>query len=226
MTSPGTASPKPPERIRTELRPAIFAGAASGLLLGVLVGLAVSPVVGSLVGGLVTLLGLFLGFKDDAPTDDATVSSLSALSADARRLAVGSFALACVVGVILGLALRARDVLALSPEAQIKRWKDAGYADDDARAIVVLKSTGIVPRGYRIQGRPMVDGTAQPVILSSEAVHCHRVNPSDHADARNLGSAFTRAGGRWSDLAIAADSVRDERARFSVLRAAWALLCG
>jgi hypothetical protein len=213
------------EQRRRQQSSAIFAGASLGGLLGVLMGLAVTPVVGSVVGGLVVLLGLFLALRDDAPADGAASASRSTLSSDARRYGIGSFAFFALLGVLSGNVLRARGLLDLSPEQRIQRWTAAKYDSADARAIVALEAVGIVPRGFRVQGRPTGDRSAASVIFSADAADCDRLDPRDRATARELVTAFKAASRGWADFASALDGVPNEHTKLALLGAAWRLVC-
>lgn len=199
----------------------MLAGAGTGLLLGALVGLSVSAVVGSVVGGVVALLATFLGLKDDAGAG----STATAEETIARRLGVGVFGLACVAGVIGGLAMRTHDVLAMSPKQQVAQWKDAGYPEPEARGIVALKVAGLVPKDATVQKRSPTEEGGGTVLFGADVRFCDTLRPDDYSGAANLGEAFANAGGAWAAYGRAVANVRDTTARFPLLRAAWGLVC-
>lgn len=91
----------------------LVAGASTGLLLGVLVGLSALPVVATPFGALITLATAFLGFSASAVRDVSKTGTNRELQL--RRLAVAALAMTCLLGVLAGLVLRARDAFAPPP---------------------------------------------------------------------------------------------------------------
>ena len=193
--------------------PVLFAGAGTGLLLGLLLGLSATPVVAAVVGGLVTAAAAYWNLAASAADDQA----------NRRALAAGVLCITCIVGLLSGLWLRTRDVLAVTPAQQIARWTAAGYSAADARALAAFQATGMTLPGYAA-------GTAKPnpaqttALFSGAAEACDRVRPDDYGDLDSLRAAYVQAGGGWRTMA---ESVRDgEPARQrSVLEAAWGLVC-
>src|SRR2546423_801872 len=112
---------------------ALLAGASLGMLLGLLIGLSSSPIVSSVVGSLITLSAAILGLRNGAARTNGEHASSTTFSMDLRRLGVAAFGVTCAIAVLAGVALRARDAFALSPQQQVAKWVAAGYAASDAR---------------------------------------------------------------------------------------------
>jgi hypothetical protein len=126
----------------------IFAGCGLGLLVGLIAGLSVSPVVSVILGSLAAVLAAFLGLKDgDKATVDSNPEQL--LIQGARRrlsgIRAGSFGCACVVGILLGMSIRATDFFLPQIDDQVGLWEQAGYSPDEARQFVVFERLGISP---------------------------------------------------------------------------------
>jgi len=125
----------------------LFAGAGLGLLLGLIAGLSVSPVVSVLLGALAALLAAFLGLSGGAADSGADPARLAAeqLRQGQKNLRAGSFGIACVLGIVAGVALRVGDAFAPSLQAEIEAWTAAGYADSEARQFVAFERLGVTP---------------------------------------------------------------------------------
>jgi hypothetical protein len=115
----------------------LLAGGMIGLLLGLLLGMSVSKVVASVVGAVTTGAIGFVGLRAEpiAATDVGAAVMLP-------QLRVGSFALGCLVGVLTGVYIRARDVLGDSIRARVKGWESAGFSVQEARKFVLFQETG------------------------------------------------------------------------------------
>jgi len=132
---------------------AVFSGLGLGLLLGVIMGMSVSPVVATVLGALTTLLGAMLGLQGDAAAAEATDES--ALKAIKRRsmsgLRLGSFGVACVAGIFIGLFMRSNEVLAVSIKDLVNQYEAAGYDKGRALELAAYQKLGLVPEGRQVQ---------------------------------------------------------------------------
>jgi hypothetical protein len=122
----------------------VFAGCGLGLLLGIIAGLSVSPVVQTILGALVAIVTGFLGWQTAAPKPAADgVPSPAARNLQEWR--IGSFGLACVAGILLGLYVRTSEPFT-SIAARVHKWTDAGYSGAEAREYVAFQHLGIQPK--------------------------------------------------------------------------------
>jgi hypothetical protein len=133
----------------------IFSGIGIGLLLGIIVGLSVSPTVKVIMGSLAGLLAAFLGLQDSfyskqQEQDFSKVQNRIKMSS----IRSGSFGLACVFGILLGVVFRTHDVLTISVKEQVQRWVDAGYDSSYARNLVVYQRLRILPDSAGFQINP------------------------------------------------------------------------
>ena len=136
----------------------VFSGLGLGLLLGVIVGLSVTPVVSVVVGAIAALLAVFLGLESG---DDAGTSTLSKVRLNGVR--IGSFGLATVLGLMLGLFVRGNHLFDEPIDKHLARWE--GFPTEVAQQMVVFERTGIVPRTLAFSE----DGPAVEVALDEQA---------------------------------------------------------
>jgi hypothetical protein len=97
--------------------------------------------VAGVVGGITSLLAVFLGL-------DGGEGKLARLRINAAR--IGSFGLAAVLGVGLGLYVRINNPLAESPQRQLERWQ-AAFKDNPelAAQMMVYERTRLEPGALR-----------------------------------------------------------------------------
>jgi hypothetical protein len=107
-----------------------LAGASLGLLLGGLVGLSLTPVVAGVVTAVTAAVSGFLAFDRDWST--ATLWRVTGLGAGA------------VAGVALGVMARTHERLAPSPQRAVAAITAAGFAPEEARAIVAHQRYGLL----------------------------------------------------------------------------------
>jgi hypothetical protein len=200
----------------------VVAGLSTGLLLGLLVGLSSSPVVAALIGAVVTIASAILGLKDGAPADEHT-SALRA-AASRRRWGAAGLCLACIFGMFFGLSLRARDAFAAPPVMQVEAWTKAGYSPQEARAIVALRTAGLVPKDATVRAATPADAAHTSALFAGAADKCTDLDPDGYADAKNLRIAFTNAGGQWQAFAAGLRDV-DPKFHALLLKNAWQLVC-
>lgn len=201
---------------------ALLAGVSPGLLLGVLVGLAASPVVGSVVGGLVTLLATFLGLRE-TKGDEAALAG-RAREDDLRRLTLAGFGVACLGGLFWGLYLRTHEVLSPSVSEQVKRWTDASYDEQQARALVALRLVGLVPAGATARTPSQADQAVAGVLFAGAREQCDAANPQGLSNAAAVAGLYRTVGSPWAQYAKVI-ARQPEQTRLDLLRAGWALVC-
>ena len=198
---------------------AAFAGAGIGTLIGILVGLSGSPVVAAAVGSLLGVLAAFLGFSAPATqSGDAGASERRA-----RNAAVVSFGFAAAFSALLGIYLRANDVLSPAPATRVAAWLKADYPPETARALAALELTGLVPPGAGVEeGRVRTTST---LLYSGNREPCDKLDPASLLDAASWQLAVGQVGGAWEELGRAVARL-PESEQVNILTASWRVSCG
>jgi hypothetical protein len=200
----------------------LIAGASIGLLVGLLVGLSASPVVGSVLSGLLSLLGAILG-----------LAPLEGLHPRLRRQSttrIAAFGIAAAGSVLLGVFIRANDVLSIDPSpadvaAKIAAYEKAGLSAADARAIVLVKSFGLTPRSAGDEASVGLQPVRQSVLFGTETVErCARIERISESNLPERLAVMQSFGDDWARLA-ARIGAQPEALRADALRSALALLC-
>ncbi len=173
----------------------IFAGLGMGLLVGIIIGLSVSPVVKVILGALASLLAAFLGLqpgqKDDAASEDKPGRMLSKLQQNSLK--AGSFGLACVLAIFLGLFIRNHNVFERSLDTQVNEWKKAGYDLDYARQLIVLEKFGIDPETKKIAfGDMQKSKTSALYAKKGEKDLCSALDPERFRDIAEVLKSYRR----------------------------------
>lgn len=211
----------------------LLCGLGIGLLLGLVVGLSTTPVVAVVVGALTSLLAALLGLGG-APADPAKPSLLGKVQLNGLR--IGSFGLAAVAGVFIGLYVRINNPLAESPKAQLARW-EAAFPDNPtlARQMMIYERHRLVPGALKLDQDfgSAVTAAAGPDTRSAVLFSnlqgkalCRDLAPAEYGnDTAKLLRAWGDVGKPLSDLAEAVGALpADQRA--PALAGAHALLCG
>ncbi|AKP52014.1 hypothetical protein [Cyclobacterium amurskyense] len=159
---------------------AIFNGLGIGLFLGLLLGLSVSPVVSGVIGTISSLLAILVGLNE---------KFLDPI----KSLRIGAFGLFSVLGILLGLYIRANDPFSPSLADKVKTFTDIGYTENEARGFV----TGFIQS----------DSTAairQANVLYSSALKIQAcdflVYASSETPVPEVFNTFNTAGGIWAQL--------------------------
>jgi hypothetical protein len=185
----------------------ITAGGGLGLLVGLLVALSVSPVVGSVISALTVLLAGFFGLAPSGGPD--------------RAWRIGAFGLACVIGVVAGLALRNGDWFSPSLERQSRDWQRAGATSTEAAAYLAYQRLGIKPPG-REAGEIPKPAARDTVLFAGVTDLCGQLHGVDGTPQRLR--ILRQAGAPYDALAAAAESAQG--ATGDSLAAAMKSLCG
>lgn len=190
----------------------LVAGGGLGLLTGLLLGLSVASVVGSVVAALAAVLAGFFGLRSQAEPGGG-----------GRVLRIGAFGVACSLGLLAGVAIRAQDLFAPSVAGEVERWTQAGYPPEQARQLVAFRLLGVAPKDAEILPKPARDSV---LFAGPSPGECGNLAPQRFAAAgpEAWAEAMTRAGAGWRGLAEAAERVPAER-RAGLLEAAWRLAC-
>lgn len=200
------------------------AGGALGLCVGVLMGMTTAPVVGAVIGALTALLATLFGTRTVA--DTTTIAPMPDASAFAR---VGSFGALCVVGVLLGVAIRAHNLLGMSLQQQTAAWISAGFDPVTARNLVALRELGVLPdstgRLTSSARSPGVNPVESTLSFATQASTCRQLDPRNYGnDPAKIVASYGKAGSGWNELAASLDPVPPAQ-QLVIAAAAWHLAC-
>ena len=229
-SAPGNDEPghEPVIITETECRPgglniaaAILNGMGVGLLLGLLLGLAVSPVVSGIIGTLSSLLVVLLGLNDKYLTI-------------VKGLRIGSFGLFAVAGIVLGIYIRAHNLLSPTTVDLRTEYRAAGFDSTQSLYYVARRAFNDVPPGwFGTDATPTAQATgentkaqdAAPATNNFAAMSHSSVLFSSTVDARacdflqsakadwpasEIINSFGSAGGTWAELAVNLNKIMPE----------------
>lgn len=173
----------------------IFAGLGMGLLVGIIIGLSVSPVVKVILGALASMLAAFLGLQPEkrrtANSEDKPGGVLSKMQQNSLK--AGSFGLACVFAIFLGLFIRNHNVFERPLKSQLSEWEKAGYDLDYARQLIVLEKFGIDPETKKITFGDMQKGkTSALYAKKGKKDLCSAIDPERFKDVAELLKSYRR----------------------------------
>jgi hypothetical protein len=162
---------------------AVFNGLGIGLLLGMLLGLSISPVVSGVIATLSGLLAVLLGLNEQY---------LDPL----KSIRIGAFGFAAVLGIIIGLYIRANDPFAPSMKEKMENFTEIGYSEEEARAFITKAIESDPDKAKREAG-----------VLYSSTVDASACDVLQYASVdqplTELVNTFKEAGGTWKELAEA-----------------------
>jgi hypothetical protein len=201
---------------------AILNGMGVGLLLGLLLGLAVSPVVSGIIGTLSSLLVVLLGLNDKYLTV-------------VKSFRIGAFGIFAVAGIVLGIYIRAHDLLSPTTVDLRTEYRAAGFDSTQSLYYVARRVFNDVPPGWfgtdATPAAHAVAGNATDQNAAS-ATSNFAVNPhssvlfSSTVDARacdflqsakadwpasEIINSFNSAGGTWAELAVGLNKFMPEK---------------
>jgi len=157
---------------------AVFNGLGIGLFLGLLLGLSVSPVVSGVIGTISSLLAILIGLNEK-------------FLDPVKSLRIGAFGLFSVVGIVLGLYIRANDPFAPTLADKMEAYLAIGYTEEEAKSFV----TGFI----RADSSSLAIRQAN-VLYSSEieiGACDFLVYANDETPAAEVFNTFETAGGIW-----------------------------
>jgi hypothetical protein len=162
---------------------AVFNGLGVGLLLGILLGLSVSPVVSGVIAALSGLLAVLLGL------DEKYIDTL-------KSIRIGSFGLATVAGVLLGLYIRAHDPFSPSLLDKKKQYLELGFTDAEAKSFIMKRV--IADSAKHVEDDNVLFSSS---VSLGDCTILNRMEMTDPAD--EIVNTFNRAGGTWGEFATA-----------------------
>lgn len=217
-------SPDPPENNKTErtsffrVFAAVFNGLGVGLLLGLLLGLAVSPVVSGVIATISSLLAVLLGLNER-------------FLGPAKSIRIGSFGLFAVIGILLGMYIRANNPLSPSLQELKEEYVKLGYTKEEALDFIAYLEFELKPEEW--EGRISDSATApkrRANQLFSANVPLDRCRYIETADETmsfpDIVNSFTRAGGVWEKFIGAFDPEIPDKVKTAALLAMRDSFCG
>ncbi len=218
----------------------VFSGMGMGLLVGIIVGLSVSEVVSIILGALAALLAAFLGLQDSQTAKQAEGGDPAAALRRARMtgLRAGSFGIACVAAILLGIFLRTHGVLSgeeKSLKEQVAVWQEAGYDKKDALMYVAYQNLKILPKSVEVRKAADSGGAentrlraSMGVLFSGEGTlnYCHDLSLKTNGSVENTLAAYRAT--QNGQLIALADKIRDQvppEAQTYVLQAVDDIIC-
>lgn len=206
----------------------IFAGIGIGLLTGILLGMSVSNVVGTVIAGLTALLAAFLGLNEKAgkATTEAETGESKYPELGSSSLRIGSFGLACVTGIVLGVYVRTHDSLSPSLEERYESWKKIGFTDKEARELIASERI----KAYADKPEKEAASANKPapehsVLFASLGENCNDLNPEKYTSVTETLQAWNLQGGKWAQFAkLIHEEIATEKQKTALIQA-WKILC-
>jgi hypothetical protein len=206
----------------------IYSGAGIGLLVGVLLGLSISPVVGSVVAGLTALLAAFFGLTENKsilhnPGENERSQQQSRLIA----LRVGSFGFACIIGVFLGVFVRANDLLSESYADKKEAWTKIGIGDSLASQLVVYSELGISPHSWKVNSAGKENTLADNTVLfETIGENSNDMAVERYASVSEAINAWKMQGGLWQKFGRIIEENVPPQNQKKAMNDTWRALCG
>ena len=203
---------------------AAYSALGIGLMVGMLLGMAVSPTVAAFIGPLGAILAALLGLNDSH-------FNLT------KGIRIGTFGLATILGVAIGVSIRTHDLFSPSLEALKQEYQEIGFSDEEVLEILKQRRFGMFSDIEVIDKNPNTpagqilasNGYGASVLFSKEIslTGCDEVTTAFDQDlpVDNLLENFRLAGGSWEDLAEASMELNDGEDRKSVLLVTRNALC-
>lgn len=201
----------------------VLAGISIGVLVGLLVGLSASQVVGSVLSGVLAIVGAYLGLAVKPTAPDIPVAQHDNQRGYLWRVA--AFGLACALAVLVGLVIRANNLLMESPASRVQRWVQAGLTPDQAREAVLFQELGIAPQSWQIKDEAKAKSSVSALFSTEASTGCSSLARSRFANPLERANAFALHGPKWGAIAQST-ALMEPKQRDELLEAAWQLLCG
>lgn len=201
----------------------VFSGIGLGLLLGLIAGMSVSPVVQTILGALITVVTGFLSVQGGEGDSGSFFDRIKV-----NELRIGSFGVAAVVGILLGMTVRSNDLLSGSIEYQVQRWTAAGYEKSDALKYVAFEKLGIMPKGVDVAVGDMQKAKSSSLFTELSKIDlCAELDPARYGrKSVEVLAAYRQQ--QNDQLKAFADQVEKQGSpehQLAVLEANWKLLC-
>ena len=113
---------------------------------------------------------------------------------------ITAFAISCIFATTVGLIIRTHNYLGISPAAQVRKFREAGFTFEQARSIVLLKELGTQTGSINSNS---VDSNHSLTELSvlfghNASTDCEDLDPKNFRDVHDLLTAYKARGEPWS----------------------------
>ncbi len=149
----------------------VYSGVGLGLLIGFLLGLSSSPIVGLVVGSITALLSSLIGA--DLPGLAGDKKSEPKVSTEQLKIVgvrAGSFGLACILGIIMGIYMRTHDFLSPRDKSLQENYQELlnlGYSESESRDII--KEKYLLPKNATVaDSATLIASQIKQTVLFSE----------------------------------------------------------
>ena len=164
----------------------IFSGISLGILTGFIIGLSISQIAGIILGALTSLLAAFFGLKSG---DEGKTANL---------VIIGSFSIACLVSIFMGLYMRTHNFLSPSLADQIKIYKSVPFDSIEIKKIILLKEFGLVPDGYSVSNEAKYTNDKTSLMAGEGSVLCEEIN--DSSSLEQIKEKFRESGFKFQEM--------------------------
>ncbi len=207
----------------------IFSSVGIGSLIGILLGLSSSPVVGLVVGSITALLASLIGLKTPA-TDDSDSQVLTSSQLKLAGIRTGSFGLACVLGIVVGIYMRTHNVLSpVEPtlEVQFNELTQIGFSPKEARDLLVIKRFGNKSTANKGESSAATQSLEKTVLFATDSALCEQI-AVDRFESFTALISFYRSLelNELSAMAVAINQhVNDDDTRMAIMKSTLAGIC-
>jgi len=205
-----------------------YSGSGIGLLIGVLMGIAVSPTVGVIIGALSSILAVLLGLNDKH-------------FSQAKAIRIGSFGFACVLGVFLGIFVRAHNLLSPGIADMKAEYTSVGFDSVQANDFIAFREFGILNKDWKMAPSSSDTAKGGGISTSNLAQLKHAsvlfaadvnfnicdelVNTTEKLPLKEILNNFKNAEGFWKKLAVAIEKGIDTKYQAKILIASKNAIC-
>lgn len=167
----------------------IYSGISLGLLIGVIIGLSIADVTGIILGSLTSLLAAFFGLR---ASKDGEIGN---------KITIGTFSIACVISIFIGLYFRTHNLLTPSLSEEIKELKEASFNDKEIKQIILFKEFGLIPEGSTFT-KEAIQTNRNTVLMADERSTLYLCEIVDStSNLSEIERAFIDTGGEYAEIA-------------------------
>ncbi|BBB31039.1 hypothetical protein [Neptunomonas japonica] len=208
----------------------IFSSVGIGSLIGILLGLSSSPVVGLVVGSITALLASLIGLKTPATDDDSASQVLTSSQLKLAGIRTGSFGLACVLGIVVGIYMRTHNVLSpVEPtlEIQFNELTQIGFSPKEARDLLVITRFGNNSTAQEGEGSATMQSLEKTVLFATDSTLCAKIAVDRFESFAALMSFYHSLElNELSAMAVAINQhVSDDDTRMAIMKSTLAGIC-
>lgn len=167
---------------KSKRRKEIFAGLGLGALIGIIIGLSIAQVTGIILGALTSLLAAFFGLREKKSEDSE------------NHLIVGTFGIACIAFIFIGLYVRTHNLISPSLQSQKEEYKNIGFSEEEIKKIFLIKEFGVVPSGYTFSKDAKEVGSSTVLMAGNETAPSLCLEIAENASLKEMQEAFVNSG--------------------------------